>query len=298
MPVEPQRNILIVGGTGMLGRELAHQLLQSGNEIYVMTRSAEKCSDLRQAGVHIISGDLIDKASLLKACKGMDIVVAAAHSLIGKGKYDSPRVDYQGHKDLIDAAKQNGVKYFIYTSVIGVRTDSPIDLWKTKANIENYLKQTGMAYTIIRASAFMELHVGELIGKPILAKGKVTLFGLGDNPTNFVSVRDVASVMKYCLDHHGMHDRTIEIGGLDNVTRKEIVEMYSSFTGKEIKVAHVPRGALKVMSFLIKPFHPGLSRIMFLSQYLDARDESFDVRPLLESIPLRITRMEDFIRSG
>lgn len=296
--MKAKERILIVGGTGMLGKELVRQLLPSGNEIHVLTRTPEKCGDLRQLGVHVLSGDLIDKASLVKACKGMDVVIASAHSLLGKGKYDSPQVDDQGHRNLIDVAKQNGVKYFIYTSVIGVKTDSPIDLWKTKANIENYLKQTGMAFTIIRASAFMELHVGELIGKPILSKGKVTLFGTGDNPTNFVSVRDVATVMTYCLDHQGMHNRTIEIGGLDNVTRKEIVEMYSSFTGKVIKVSHVPRGVLKVMSVLIKPFHPGLSRIMFLSQYLDARDESFDVRPLLENIPLKITRMEDFIRAG
>jgi hypothetical protein len=52
------------------------------------------------------------------------------------------------------------------------------------------------------------------------------------------------------------------------------------------------------MSVLMKPFHPGMSRIMFVSQYFDARDESFDVRPLLKEIPLKITRMEDFIRAG
>lgn len=296
--MNPKERILIVGGTGMLGRELARQLLHSGNEIHVMTRNVEKCGDLRQSGVHVIGGDLIDKSSLLKACKGMDVVVASAHSVLGRGKYDSTKVDDKGHMDLIDAAKQTGVKYFIYTSGIGVRTDSPIDFWRTKAKIENYLMASGMAYNIIRASAFMERHVREFIGKPILEKGKVFLFGSGEAPGNFVSVRDVASVMKYCLDHPEMRNKTLEIGGLDNLSRKEIVEMYAACTGKKIKVAHVPRGVLKVMSTLIKPFHPGISRIMFVGQYLDTTDESFDVRPLLETIPLKITRMEDFIRAG
>ena len=293
-----KERILIVGGTGMLGRELVRQLLHSGKEIHVMTRNVEKCGDLRQSGVHIIGGDLIDKSSLLNACKGMDVVVASAHSVLGRGRYDSTKVDDQGHMDLIDAAKQTGVKYFIYTSGIGARTDSPIDFWRTKARIENYLKATGMEYNIIRASAFMERHVREFIGKPIMEKGKVFLFGSGEAPGNFVSVRDVASVMKFCLDHSDVRNKTLEIGGLDNLSRKEIVEMYAAYTGKEIKVAHVPRGVLKVMSALIKPFHPGISRIMFVGQYLDTMDESFDVRPLLETIPLKITRMEDFIRAG
>ncbi len=228
----------------------------------------------------------------------MDVVIVAAHSVMGKGKYDSPRVDDQGHKNLIDAALQNDVKYFMYTSGMGAQIDSPIDFWRTKANVENYLKASGMMYNIIRASAFMELHVGEFMGKSILGNGKVIVLGKGENPVNFVSVHDVASLMMYCLEHPEWRNRTIEIGGLDNVSRKEIVEMYAAFTGRKIKVTHVPRGVLKVMSALFKPFHPGLSRIMFVSQYLDARDESFDVRPLLKNIPLKITRMEDFIRAG
>lgn len=296
--MNPTKRILIVGGTGMLGKELVKQLLPSGNEIHVLTRTPEKCGDLRQLGVHVVSGDLIDRTSLVKSCKGIDVVIASAHSVLGRGKYDSSKVDDQGHKDLIDAARQNDVKLFIYTSGIGARTDSPIDFWRTKAGIENYLIESGMSYNIIRASAFMERHVREFIGKPIMEKGKVILFGSGKAPGNFVSVKDVASVMKYCLDHPEMRNKTLEIGGLDNLSRKEIVEMYAAFTGKEIKVSHVPRSVLKVMSVLIKPFHPGISRIMYVGQYLDAMDESFDVRPLLENIPLKITRMEDFIRAG
>lgn len=282
----------------MLGKELVSQLVQSGDEIHVMTRNVEKCNDLRQSGIHIIGGDLIDSASLFNACKGIDVVVASAHSLLGKGKYDSVKVDDKGHHDLIDAAKQAGVGHFMFTSVIGAVEDSPVDFWRTKYKIENYLKQSGLPYNIVRASAFMELHVGAMIGKSISEKGKVTLFGKGEKPVNFVSVRDVASVVMYCLRHPEVRNQTIEIGGLDNFSRNDIVKMYEARLGKEIKVTHVPRIVLKVMSVLMKPFHPGMSRIMFVSQYFDARDESFDVRPLLKEIPLKITRMEDFIRAG
>ena len=296
--MKPKERILIVGGTGMLGKELVAQLLQAGNDVSILTRHPEKAVAKLPSGINIVKGDLIDKPSLMSACHGMDVVIAAAHAIMGKGKYTSHQVDDQGHRDLIDAAKQSGVKYFIYTSVIGIQKDSPIDFWRTKIRIENYLKQSGLAYNIIRASAFMELHVGEFMAKSIHDKGKVTVFGKGENPINFVSVRDVASLMLYCLDKPELRNSTLEIGGLDNLSRKEVIEMYAASKGKKIKIAHVPRGVLKVMSTLIKPFHPGLSRIMFISQYLDAKDESFDVRPLLKNLPLKITRMEDFIRAG
>ena len=123
--METSKKILIIGGTGMLGREFVRQLLPSGDEVHVMTRTPQKCVDLSQSGVHVMGGDLIDKSSLLVACKGMDVVIATAHSVLGRGKYDSTKVDDQGHRDLIDAARENGVKYFIYTSGIGARTDSP-----------------------------------------------------------------------------------------------------------------------------------------------------------------------------
>jgi len=296
--METPKKILIVGGTGMLGQQLVKELVVARHQVDILTRTPEKFSSLGSSDVTLVKGDLIDKPSLVSACRGMDVVVASAHSVLGRGKYASEKVDDQGHRDLIDAARQNGVRYFMYISGIGAQADSVIDFWRTKAGIENYLKASGMTYTIIRASAFMERHVREFIGKPIMEKGKVFLFGSGEARSNFVSVRDVASVMKYCMDHTEMQNKTIEIGGLDNLSRKEIVEMYAAFTGKKVKVAHVPRGVLKVMSTLIKPFHPGISRILFVGQYLDTKDESFDVRPLLNNMPLKITTMEDFIRAG
>ena len=105
------------------------------------------------------------------------MVIATAHSLLGKGKYSSEKVDDKGHRDLIDAAKVAGVQHFIYTSVIGASLDSPIDFWRTKASVENYLKKSGLTYTILRGSAFMEFHVHEMIGKSVLAKGKASIFG-------------------------------------------------------------------------------------------------------------------------
>ena len=289
------KNILIVGGTGTLGKEITKQLLIEGHKIGVLTRNPKKNTSITEGGIQLIKGDLTDTASLQAACKGMDVVIAAAHSLLGKGKYSSEKVDDKGHRELIDAAKTAGIQHFIYVSVIGASLDSPIDFWRTKATIEDYLKQSGLNYTILRGSAFMEFHVHEMIGKSVLAKGKATIFGKGENPTNFVSVRDVAQYAVLSLKNSALRNKTLEIGGLDNLSRNEIAALYGELSDKNVKISHVPRGVLRVFSTILKPFHAGISRVMAVSEYFDRIDTSFDMRPTLEKYPIHPLRLRDFI---
>jgi NADH dehydrogenase len=291
------KNVLIIGGTGTLGKELCHQLVaENSYKIAVLTREPKKNGLFTEGGIQLIKGDLTDAASLQTACKGMDIVIAAAHSLLGKGKYSSEKVDDKGHRDLIDAAKAAGVQHFIYASAIGASQDSPIDFWRTKATIENYLKQSGLNYTILRGAAFMEFHVHEMIGKPVLAKGKATILGKGENPTNFVSVKDMAQYAVLSLKNDELKNKTLEIGGLDNLSRNDIAVLYGELADKTVKISHVPRAVLRVFSTILKPFHGGISRVMAVSEYFDRSDMSFDMRPTLEKYPIYPLRLRDFIK--
>ena len=290
------KNILIVGGTGTLGKELAAQLLGKGEKVYVLTRNPTKTGPLSTSGVHIVEGDLTDKTSLVRACKGMDIVISAAHSLLGKGKYASEKVDDLGQKNLIDAAITEGVKHFIFTSVIGASDHHGSDFWRRKWQTEQYLLTSGLSYNIVRASAFMEFHIAEMLGKSIVAKGKTTIFGKGQNPTNFVSVKDVAALMCRLSETPQYRNQIFEIGSPDNLSRLEIVKIYEEKIGKPIKISHVPNGILRFMSSVLKPFHPGISRVLFVSDLFDRTEQAFDVRPLLEKIPMPLTTVSDFIK--
>lgn len=292
------KQILIVGGTGMLGQELVRLLLGKGMSVHVMTRNPKKSNYLSELGAVVVKGDLTDKASLESACKGMDVVISAAHSMLGRGRYSSEEIDGKGQKALVDAAVSAGVKYFLFASILGASSGHPLDFCRRKWELEEHLKKSGMAYNIVRPSAFMEMHIHVLIGEPILQKGKVTLLGKGMNPTNFVSVKDVAQLMALILDNPQWHNQTYEIGGLDNPTRHDIVEMYAAKIGKPVRVSHVPNSVLRIMSRIIKPFHPGISRIMFLSDLFDRTDQAFDVRPLLKTFPIQPTRVADFIQNS
>ncbi|MFN7116699.1 MAG: SDR family oxidoreductase [Saprospiraceae bacterium] len=287
--------ILIVGGTGFLGSEIARQLLAQGNAVRVMTRSLSKAASLEKLGAEVLYGDLIRPDTLQQACSGSETVIAAAHALLGRGKYASSKVDDAGHRRLIDAAKAADVQHFIYTSVLGAASGHLSAFWRTKYGVEQYLQKSGLPYTILRPAAFMEVHAHELLGKSILLKGKATIFGKGENPTNFVAVRDVAQFAVQAVNDSAMRNQIIEIGGPENLTRKQVVALYERFSGQPAKISHVPRGALRFMSALFRPLHPGLSEIMGMSELFDRTDQTFDPGPMLEKFPMQLTPMERFI---
>jgi len=287
--------ILIVGATGVLGREATRQLLAAGYQVRAMTRACERAADLQQLGAEVVEGDLIDPASLRRACRGADAVLAAAHQLMGTGRYSSHAVDDVGHRSLIDAAREAGVKHFVYISVLGGTADHPVDFFRTKIKIEQYVKQSGLSYTILRPPAFMEWHVHNLLGQSILDAGKTTIFGSGDNPTNFIAGRDVAHFAVLALTDPRLKGRTLEIGGPDNLTKNQIATMYGLCVGRPVKVSHVPDAMMRIMSPIMQPFQPVLSRLMAFSVWGDTTDQTFDASELLKQYPMAMTHVQDFI---
>jgi NADH dehydrogenase len=197
---------------------------------------------------------------------------------------------------LIDAARAAGVNHFVYTSILGVMPGHPIDFFVTKYRIEEYLKASGLSYTILRPSAFMEWHAHIFNGKSILEKGKTSLIGAGTKPRNFIAVRDVAQFAVQALLDPGLKGRTIEIGGTQNLTNNEVAELYGRCAGVMPKVSHMPATMAKLMSVAFKPFHPGLSRVMYLGSLPDdAFNEKFDATALLAEFPIHLTTLEEFI---
>lgn len=288
--------ILIVGATGNLGRETAHQLLDAGHSVRALVRNPEKATHLKQRGAEVMQGDLTDAASLMRACQGVKAVLAAARSMLGRGTYRSEQVDDVGHRVLIDAAKAAGIEHFVYTSILGAAPDHPVDFWRTKHNIEQYLKASGLSYTILRPAPSMEHHAHEFLGKSLLQSGKVMILGNGNNPTNFVAARDVARFAVMALTDARVKNTTIEIGGPENLTKNQVAHLYGKLSGRTPKIRHLPPGMLRIISRVLQPIHPEVSRIMYVSAVVDTTDQTFDPRRTLETYPMTLTRLEEFVR--
>ena len=245
--------ILIVGANGHLGRLVAQRLLAQGKQVRVMARNPNTVSDLVQKGAEPIQADLRYPDQLVNALRGVEQVVAAAHALNGKGDNNPKTVDDLGNRHLIDAAQANGVGHFVFISIQGASPSSPLPLFRIKYAIETYLAGSGLNYTIIRPTAFMDLW-GHLIGASILKQGRAVILGSGSNPVNFVAADDVARVVCLSLDGRFGLNQRIEAGGPENLTVNQVADIFAGLSDRPVKALHIPLPILQVMEGLLRPF--------------------------------------------
>lgn len=291
--------VLVVGATGVLGRHVIDKLSARGVLVRALVRDPARAADLAAAGVELVPGDLIDAGSLGRACAGADRVLAAAHSLLGRGRHASRHVDDTGHRALIEAARQAGVRRFVYTSAHGASPDHPIGFMRTKYAVERAVQGSGLDAVILRPTAFMEHHVHHFNGKSVLDKGKAQLVGPGTKRRNFVSAADVAEFAVRALMLDPPPFRTLAIGGLAQHSNAEVAAMYARCAGIEPRASHLPRGLVRLLAVVTVPFHPGVASLLkWVSLPDDAFDESFDGAAALErEHGVRLTTVEQFVRA-
>jgi len=224
-----------------------------------------------------MAADLSDAASLVRACAGMQGVLAAAHGLLGRGRWRSEVVDDLGHRQLIQAAREAGVARFVYTSAHGAAADHPVDFFRTKHAIEQALLASGMPCVVLRPTAFMEHHVHNFNGKAVLEKGKAQLIGPGTKRRNFVCAEDVAVFAVRALLDEPLPYTRLDIGGPGHHSNREVSELYARLAGVPLRISHLPAWLARLMSVLVRPLHPGMARVMhLLSLPDDAYSERFD----------------------
>lgn len=109
-------NILITGATGKVGNRLAKRLVQRGDHVRALVRDPARAADLREAGIELVTGDLLDAGSLAAAVSGVDTVVHCAAFFRGATAEQAHAVNDLGTQQLANAALRAGVKRFIFTS--------------------------------------------------------------------------------------------------------------------------------------------------------------------------------------
>src|SRR4051812_36161733 len=148
--------VLLAGATGQLGARVARELLSRRVSVRALVRPSSPSGALRRLGAEIVTGDLRDPASLAIACAGADTVITTANAARRGGEDTVDTVDRAGTRALVDAAREAGAGHFVYMSVYGAAPESPVPFLAAKAENEQHLRASGLAWTIVAADAFME----------------------------------------------------------------------------------------------------------------------------------------------
>ncbi|MDQ2913594.1 MAG: SDR family oxidoreductase [Chloroflexota bacterium] len=262
--------ILVAGGTGTLGTELVQRLVTRDARVRILSRNAAKHPASPQ--VEVVEGDVRDRRSLERAVAGVATVVSAVHGFLVK---EGPRaIDRDGNRNLIAAARSAGAEHFVLVSIAGASADSPMELFRMKYAAEQDLKRSGLSWTIVRPTSYMETWLG-LIAVPLLQSGKVRIFGRGQNPINFVSANDVAGVMETAVMDPAKRGAAIDVGGPEDLSFVDFVRVVEEAMGKKGATSHVPLPMMKAMAVLMKPLNPTLARQIQGGVVMDTTDLTF-----------------------
>jgi len=228
--------ILVAGGTGRLGTLVTQRLAERGESVRVLTRDPERAQHLDGLAEEIVVGDVRRADTLEPALVDVGIVVSAVHGFAGPGRVKPASVDRDGNANLIAAAAAAGAD-MVLVSVVGASPKSPMELFRCKYAAEQRLQASELGWTIVRATAFIELWAD------ILSNGIV--FGRGDNPINFVSVRDVAAEVERAVLEPGLRGEIVEVGGPENLTLNQFADLLHETTGQPTHFRHIPRLVLR-----------------------------------------------------
>lgn len=287
--------ILLAGGTGHLGGALTKLLRPAGDRVRILSRDPSRARERVPAGIELVAGDVRVASSLRPSLVGVDTVISAVTGF-GPGGAGPREVDLLGNQNLIAAAAGAGVQHFILVSIHGASPTHPIELYRAKFAAEQCLRDSTLAWTVVRPTVFMELWA-RIVGDSLIKGGAARVLGRGENPINFVSVRDVARCIQLALTDVRLRGKTVDIGGPENLTLNGVVEAIAASNGLPPKARHVPLSALRLGRRLIGPFKPDIAGLIDAAIRMDTAEMSFDPQEISTSCPgIQLSRLADVLR--
>lgn len=287
---------LVVGATGLLGSEICRRLTAAGKPVRALVRATSdpaKVDTLKGYGAEIVVGDVRDPDSLKRACQGATAVISTASSMpfsYQPGENDVQTVDREGMMNLVEAAEAAGVGHFVYTSFT---MDNDFPLRNAKRAVEQRLQDSGLTYTLLRPSYFMEVWLNPATGFDY-AHAKARIYGSGQNPLSLISFPDVAQFAAATLDNPAARNATLEIGGPRALSQLQMVQIFEEASGRTFEVEHVPEEALaeqqKASTDLMEQSFAGL-----MQWY--ARGDPVDMEETLRVFPVQLTSVKDYAQN-
>ena len=263
---------------------MARRLLERGWPVRAFTRSADKpaARALAEQGAQVVQGDFDDRASVARAVDGVhgvfsiqDWWVAGLDGEVRQGRA------------IAEAAKQAGVKHFVYSSVGGAERSSGVPHFETKWVLEQYIRKLNLPATVLRPVSFMENYYMPQVEKGII-KGRLLDGVRADKPYQLIAVEDIGAFAAAVFERgEEMPGQAFEIAG-EELTNVEIAATFGRVMGRPVKFTRIPILLLRLS---------GGPDVALMYKWFNQHGYQADIPALRRTFPeVRLTSLEDWIR--
>lgn len=239
--------VLLAGGTGYVGSRMREVLRDAGHRVRLLVRSADEAAALREAGWDVAIGDVTRPNSLPSAMDRIDAIINLVAIIREQPGVTFERINYQGTVNLVEAARQAGVERWIQMSALGAGNLPDFPYHYTKWRAENYVKNSGLRWTIFRPSIvfgpspegypqFIE-QLADVVRSPAPVVPQI-----GDGSTRFQPIhhQDVAGCFLSALESNESIGKTYEIAGPGVYTYRQILDQIRSVLDSRKPVVPTP----------------------------------------------------------
>ena len=291
-------SLLIVGGTGTLGRQVVLQALTKGYQVRCLVRNFRKASFLKEWGAELVYGDLTRPETIPPCLKGITAIIDASTSRANELE-SLKKVDWEGKLCLIQASQAANIKRFIFFSPQNIEQFDTIPLMKVKNGIEIKLKESGIPYTIFRLTGFYQGLI-EQYAIPILEDLPIWV----TNENTYISYMDSQDIAKFCLRSLQIPqttNQTVFLSGPKGWISSEIINLCEQLAGQKAKVQKIPLFILKLVSRLFGWFEWGQNisdRLAFteiLTIENNLSNSTFDLYKMFKIDPSELIQLDDYL---
>jgi uncharacterized protein YbjT (DUF2867 family) len=264
--------ILVTGGTGFIGKALVRHLSEAGYPIRLLIRPSKRSPDLlKGVPVEVAVSSLTDARGLRSAMVGVDTVYHLAGVEWHGARASLMDIDIQGTQVVCQAAKEAGVQRLFFLSHLGADRASAYPVLKAKAIAEEYIRRSGVGYTIVRSSVVYGLNDHFTTGLAQLLTA-IPIFFLvpedGNTLLQPVWIEDLVTCLVWALDNEGTQNQTYSLGGPEYLPFNHIVRSVLDEIGQRRTLVHIFPPYLRATTVLFESLFPGLPISVYWLDYL------------------------------
>jgi NADH dehydrogenase len=245
--------IAVTGASGFVGSHLVKRLVKDNREITALSHH-NSFHNNSYGSINIVRGSVEDVDSMISAFRGVDVVIHLVGIIVETKEKTFDKTVFQGTINLVSAAKITGVKKIIYLSALGTSSDAFSKYHKTKYNAEQEIINSGIEYTILRASVIFGEGDGfiSMLSRMIKKSPITPVIGSGKYQLQPIYIDDLVQVIINSITNSDTKDKIIDIAGPEKLEYLQILNIIKVDLNVKRLNFHIPILVMKPMAFLME----------------------------------------------